>query len=182
MTESIRGFLLAATAKNTHKGLWFVFHHEDSGILAFDLTQEHPDVPYQRFATVLDSEDRKPQSDKIVLLGGPMESDKSMILLHNKPQVEASHVINDDFSFLSYRYVVVPGKPPAVTKADNTPSRINLGDTADFIVSVGFRLWEIQPLRDELAQGLWTLVPATPDLIYRTSRQDRLQRALLSIN
>lgn len=180
---SITGCLLVPGPKNDSDSLWFIFHHEEDGILAFDLTKDHPDVPYKRFETVLDSEDNKAEEDKIVHLGGPLQSDSALIILHNMPQAnDESHIINDDFSFLSYRYVLVPGKPPSVAKSDNSPTRIDLGPAADFIVAVGFRLWEMDDLEEELKNWQWTILPATPELIFHTSRADRLQKAKRSIN
>lgn len=179
----LTGCLLVPTAKNPDKGLWFIFHHESDGILAFDLTKEHPEVPYRHFEKVIDGEDRKSLNDKIVLLGGPMQNDSAMLVLHNNPRAgKDSHIVNDDFSFLSYRYVLVPGSPPTVTKSDDTPSRIDMNGTADFIISMGFRLWDMDMLEQELKDWQWTFLPATQDIVFHTSRQERLQKAILSIN
>ncbi len=181
--SALKGLLLVPTTKNPDKGLWFIFHHESEGILAFDITKEHPDISYKLFESVLNSEDQKTEKEKIVHLGGPLQSDSALLILHNNPKADKnSHIINDDFSFLSYRYVVVPGKPPAITTADNEPTRIDLGEKADFIVSVGFRLWEMDDLEAELKDWQWTLLPASQDLVFKTPYEDRLQRALYSLN
>lgn len=181
--STLRGCLLVPTSKNPDKGLWFIFHHESDGILAFDLTKEHPDIPYRHFSKIIDGEDRKPVKEKIVLLGGPMQSDSAMMVLHNNPRLgQDSHIVNDDFSFMSYRYVLVPGAPPQITKADDTPSRLDLGQDVDFIISMGFRLWDMDTLERELKNWQWTFLPATRDIVFHTPRQERLQKALLSIN
>lgn len=181
--SALKGCLLVPTSKNADKGLWFIFHHESDGILAFDITQEHPDIPYKRFASVLNSEDNKAEKDKIVHLGGPLQSDSALLILHNNPDADKnSHIINDDFCFLSYRYVVIPGKPPSITKADQTPTRMDLGHDTDFIVTLGFRLWDMDIFESELKDWQWTLLPATPDLVFRTSAKDRLEKARRSIN
>lgn len=181
--SSLKGCFLVPTSKNPNKGLWFIFHHETDGVLAVDLTSEHPDVPYRHFNSVLNIEDKKPDSDKIVLRGGPMQDDSAMLVIHNTPAADpASHIISPDFAFLSYRYTLIPGQPPAVTTADHAPTRIHLGDGADFVIVVGFRLWEMEVLEAELADWQWMFLPASPDIVYRTPAQDRLQRALLQIN
>lgn len=181
--SALKGCFLVPTTKNPDTGLWFIFHHESDGILAFDVTSEHSDITYKNFESVLDGEDRKNREDKIVLHGGPLQSDKALIILHNKPagSIE-SHIINDDFSFLSYRYVVVPGQPPSIAKADDTPTRIDMQTGADFIVVIGFRLWEMDILEQELKDWQWTLLPATQDLVFHTSAGERLQKARRSIN
>lgn len=181
--SSLVGCMLVPTTKNPDTGLWFIFHHEEDGILAFDLTREHPDVPYRHFESVLDSEDRKPDRDKIVLRGGPLQDDSAMIVLHNSLDAgDDNHRISDELLFQSYKYIVIPGQPPSLAKSDETPTRITLGASADFIVSIGFRLWEMDTLEEELKNWQWTILPATPDLIFRTSHADRLQKARLSIN
>ena len=86
----LTGHLLVPTSQNTDTGLWFIFHHESDGILAFDLTQKHPEIPY--------------------------------------------------------------------------------------------RLWDMDALEEELKNWQWTLIPATPDLVFYTPRQNRLEKARRSIN
>ena len=51
--EPLKGCLLVPTAKNADTGLWFIFHHESEGVLAFDVTTEHPDIPLRHFHTLL---------------------------------------------------------------------------------------------------------------------------------
>lgn len=179
----LTGHLLVPTSQNPDTGLWFIFHHESDGVLAFDLTREHPDIPYRYIESALTSDDGKALEDKIVLLGGPNQSDTAMLVLHNNPVAgQDQHILNDDFAFKSYRYVLIPGKPPAITTADNAHTRINLKDSTDFIVTVGFRLWDMGTLEQELKNWQWTIIPATPELVFHTHRRDRLQKARLSIN
>jgi len=181
--SALKGCFLVPTTKNPDTGLWFIFHHESDGILAFDLTREHPDIPYKHFESALHNEDRKAEKDKIVLYGGPLQYDTALVILHNGQALkDHPHIINDDFSFLSYRYVVVPGTPPILTNADNAPTEVDLGTSTDFIIIAGFRLWEMDDLESELKNWQWTLLPATPDLVFHTSAHERLEKARRSIN
>ena len=181
--SSLKGFLLVPTQKNKDTGLWFIFHHEEDGILAFDITTEHPEIPYRHFENALNGVDLKDPKDKIVLLGGPMQPDSAMLVLHNKPDPGSDqHIISRDFAFKSYRFVLLPGKPPAITNADNAPTRLTVEPSADFIVTIGFRLWEMDALEAELKDWQWTLLPATREIVFQTSRESRLERARRTIN
>ena len=177
------GWLLAAI-DSTH--LWFIFHSGEDGVLAVDLTREHPDIAYRNFQSVLEGQDIKPDSEKIVLLGGPVQSDDALIILHETQNAVAeSHIINEDFAFLSYRYVLdvlVPGKPPSIAGMDNKPSRIALKGKVNFLVAMGFRAWNAEELADEIDLALWKLIPATTDIVFHTSHKDRYARALNIIN
>ena len=175
---NLKGHFLVPTPKNPDKGLWFIFHHESDGILAFDLTCEHPDIPYRHFAEFSETEPR----EKAVLLGGPDQNDSALLILHNDPKAADSHTVNGDFSFISRRFVLMAGHPPALTTADNAPSRIDLAPTADFIVSLGFRLWNMEDMERELAEWQWNFLPAAPEIVFHTRREDRLDRVLRSIN
>ncbi len=178
MTETLKGFFLVPTPQNPDTGLWFIFHHESDGILAIDLTREHPDISWRHFAHISDS---TPQ-EKIVLDGGPMQNDNALLVLHNDAGAVDSHFISPDFSFISRRFVLIEGQPPAITTADDVPSRISLAPFANFIVTLGFRLWDMDTLERELGSWQWSFLPATPDIVFNTPAQDRLQRARLLIN
>ncbi len=177
------GSLLACRDPSKDSGLWFVFHAEDDGILAVDLTVPHDGLSYKTFASVLDGVETKPPAEQIVLRGGPLQADEALVILHTTiADSPDSHVLGEDFSFRSYRYVVLPGKPPSITTKDNAPTRLSFSQTADFLVIAGFRLWDTKHLHAELQDNIWTIVPATPDIIFHASHQTRLSRALNLIN
>lgn len=177
------GWLLISAPDASEKGLYFIFHAEEGGILGANLTEPHADIPYHHFAAALQGEDRKNEPDKIVLLGGPEQSDDALLILHDAKVSDAqSFPINDDFAFKSYRFVLVPGKPPDIVTDENRPGRISFARPADFLVIVGFRLWEMAQLQKEMAQGLWTLAPASPLLVFGTPREARLAHARLAVN
>lgn len=180
---NLKGHFLVPTPQNSDTGLWFIFHHEPDGILAIDLTQPHPDIPYRHFDSVLEGEDRKPVSERIVLLGGPAQNDNALLVLHNDTRaVGDNHVINEDFRFLSYRFVLLPGHPPQITTADDAPTRINMQGGGDFLVVMGFRLFDMDALEDDLRNWQWTIIPASPDIVFGTGHKDRLAKARHTIN
>lgn len=181
--SSLVGCLLVPTTKNQDTGLWFIFHHESDGILAFDITTEHPEIPFRHFETSLDGGMHRSLRDKIVYLGGPNQSDNAVLILHNgAKETPDTHIVSKDFSFQSYRYALIPGHPPSISKADDTPSRIALAPHAEFLIVMGFRLWAMDILENELKNWQWTLLPASPEIVFRTPRKDRLQKARLAIN
>lgn len=176
--SSLVGCLLVPTPQNADSGLWFIFHHEPEGVLAFDLTTGHPDIPYRHFEAICNGE----ACDKSVLLGGPLQDDSAMLVLHNDQNAPDSHRISDDFLFISRRFVLVAGKPPIITTADDVPSRIELAQGADFILSVGFRLWNMDDLEEQLKNKEWHFLPASAEIVFKTPHGERLQKALRSIN
>jgi putative transcriptional regulator len=176
-------WLLASRDESHDNGLWFVFHSEEDGLLAVDISTPHPDLSYAPFASVLDGEDRKAESEKTVLLGGPLQSEDALVILHSTiAESPDSHVLNDEFSFKSYRYRLIHGKPPAITTQDNAPTRISLSKPSDFLVIVGFRLWTAEALKEEMQKGIWKAVPATPEIVFQTPREDKPARALALVN
>lgn len=177
------GQILASHDINTESGLWFVFYSDDEGIAAFDLTREHPDIGYSGFSTVLNFEDTNPLIEKIVLLGGPERSEDGLIILHEtSAATPESHLIDDQFSFLSYNYVRVPGKPPVITTPDNRPSEIRLKKASRFLVTMGYRIFNTPNMLRELKEGGWICLPATTSIVFSTSRHERRAKALKQMN
>ena len=176
---NLKGHLLVPTAKNPDKGLWFIFHHESDGVLAVDLTKPHPDLPYRFFEQLAEHE----PEEKTILLGGPMQSDSAMIVLHNDAKAAPDpHVINKDFSFFSRKFVLLSGQQPSFTNSEDIPAKITLSPVADFIITMGFRLWNIGELEAELAAWQWNFLPASKEIVFGTKSKERLKRALLAIN
>lgn len=176
---NLKGHFLVPAAKNPDKSLWFIFHHESDGILAVDLAHKHPDLPYRYFEHFADHEPR----EKIVLLGGPLQEDTAMIVLHNDPKAAPDpHAIDKNFSFFSRKFVLVSGQEPQFTNAQEVPSKIMLAPTADFLITMGFRLWNINDLERELADWHWTILPADPAIVFRTAHENRLEKARRAIN
>lgn len=179
----LKGCLLVPTTRNEDRGLWFIFHHESDGILAFDITAEHPEVPYRFFKSLLGAAGPSTPADQIIYLGGPLQNDSAMIVLHSIPTAAPdAHVVSDKFTFHSFRLTILPGKPPTVTRADDAPARLDLGTSPDVLIVLGFRIWDMDVLEQELKDWQWTFLPASPDIVFSTPRSERLTRARLSIN
>lgn len=178
---SLQGCFLVPTTRNPDTGLWFIFHHEPEGLLAFDITREHPDIPLRHFKTLFQETPDHP--DNKVLLGGPNQADSAMLVLHTDAAAGPdAHVIGDQFVFHSFRYTLMPGQPPALTRADESEARLTLAPSAPFQIIMGFRLWDIDALEQELKDWQWTILPAMPDILFNTPRAQRLAKARLSIN
>lgn len=181
--DDLRGHYLIPGPGNTDPGLWFIFHHESEGILAFDLTKEHPDIPFRHFHAAFKDFAHRPSKERVVLIGGPMQSDSAMIVLHNdKNAGPGTHVINDHFSFHSFRYVLKPGKPPAITDADFHNATLSLDVDTPALVVIGFRLWDMETLEDDLKNWRWNIIPASPQIVFHTSPGQRFSRARARIN
>jgi putative AlgH/UPF0301 family transcriptional regulator len=170
------GFLLGSREIAVEPGLWFVFHSEADGILAVDLTNQHTELAYAPFKAALHGVEPE---EPLVLKGGPLQSEDALLILHNNASSDKdSHRLTDDFAFKSYRYRLIEGKPPSITTKDNAPTKIHFNGHADFLIVVGFRMWDAPTLLQELATGLWTVLPATSELVFHTPRESRRARAL----
>lgn len=177
------GHVLVSHNEQADPGAWFVIYSDDEGVLAFDLTSEHPDVGYEGFRKALQFEDINPLTEKIVLLGGPERLNDGLIILHEtQAATEDSTIINDVFSFLSYTYVLLPGKPPVLTTPDNKPTQIRLKKTSNFLVAMGFRIFDTKLLTEQIKEGNWIALPASVETIFHTSRHDRRAKILRQMN
>jgi putative AlgH/UPF0301 family transcriptional regulator len=177
------GQLLLSHDTSQEPGLWFVFYADDEGIVAFDLAHEHPDIGYARFIPMLKFEDKNPVTEKIVLLGGPERSDDALIILHEtQAATEDSNIIDNEFSFLSYTYVLVPGSPPQIMTPDNKPSDIRLKKASRFLIAMGYRIFDTPNMLRELKESSWIFLPATPDIIFDTAPHQRRERFLNKLN
>lgn len=177
------GALLAAQDEAADPGLWFVLYADDEGIIAFDLTREHPDIGYAGFEAVLNFSDDKPELEKIVLLGGPDRSDNALIILHETGSSGPdSRLINDIFSFMSYTYVPLPGRPPVLISQHNKPSEIVMKKPGSFVIAMGFRIFQSPALHKAVADGEWICLPANPDIIFGTNRHERRARLVNLMN
>lgn len=180
--ETLKGHFLVPTPRNTDTGLWFIFHHESDGLLAVDLTRPHPDIPFRHFLPLIDNPDSR-TVEETVLYGGDNQAKDAMIVLHNGPlKGDESHVINNDFAFLSHRFVLVQGRPPVIERSDNAPGRLSFAPKADFVITMGFRLWSMDDLERQLQDWQWNFLPATPEIVFQTQAARRLTKARALIN
>ncbi len=177
------GTLLTSHDIENEPGLWFIFYADDEGVVAFDITREHPDIGYTGFAAAMNFDDPNPATEKVVLLGGPERHDDGLIILHEAHASTADSMpINDQFAMMSYNYVRVPGKPPALTTPDNRPTQIRLKQSSGFIIAMGYRIFDAPSLQRELRQGSWICIPAATDVIFNTRRRDRRAKMLQKMN
>ncbi len=175
-----KGMLLSS---HEEPGLWFVFYADDEGVVAFDITREHPDIGYTSFAAALNFTDPNPLTEKVVLLGGPERSDDALIILHEAHASTANSMpLNDQFAMMSYNYILLPGKPPTLTTPDNRPSQISLKQSSGFIIAMGYRIFDTPSLERELKEGSWICIPATTDIVFNTSRHERHAKTLQKMN
>lgn len=172
------GCLIASTDKASEKGLWFVFHAEGNDVLGLNLIEPHAKISYEGFADVLKSPDRKEEKDKIVLKGGSHQSDDALSILHETIEGGADSVrINEGFSIRTYRYVLIPGKPPAVIGRISQTDKIAFSAPADFLIIMGYKIWEMEKLLKGIDGGQYRVVPATKEIVFGTTAKDRLTKA-----
>lgn len=132
---------------------------------------------------MLNFEDTKDVTEKVVLLGGPERSDDALIILHEAAASTAeSNPVNEAFAFLSYNYVLLPGRPPAITTPDNKPSEIKLKKPSRFLIAMGYRIFDAQKMQEHLKSGQWICLPATSDIVFNTGRHERRGKFMQRVN
>lgn len=178
-----KAFLLACLDADEDPGLWFVFYGDVEGLAAFDVTREHTGIAYKGFEAVLDFQDIKPETEKIVLQGGPERADDALIILHEtKAATSDSSLLSQDFAMLSYTYILQPGHPPRLAGSDGQPSVIRLKTPSRFLISMGYRIFDTEAIKAQLKARQWIALPATPDIIFDTPRRGRRARFLNRMN
>jgi putative AlgH/UPF0301 family transcriptional regulator len=182
MTAPLLAHFLVPTTKNPEQTLWFIFHHESDGILAFDLTTPHDSIRTNIFAPLIDGTVNLP-SEEFVLNGGPNQNDTALIFLDDDPAPREGAInLAGAFSLTSFRLNLVPGKPPALFKSDDAPGHLSPGRARNVLIALGFRVWDMDTLEQELKDWLWTFLPASPNIVFHTPRSEQLTRTRLSIN
>lgn len=177
------GSLLACLDPAIDPGLWFVFYSDREGAAAIDITREHANIGYKGFEATLNFTDTTPETEKLVLAGGPERPDDALVILHETAATAPdSHPINDDFSFLSYNYVLLPGQPPRLTTPDNRPSEIRLKRPSGLVIAMGYRIFDTPALSTEIKAGRWLCLPATPRIVFHTPRRERREGLLGLMN
>ena len=177
------GTLLASHDSDHEPGVWFVFYKDDEGVVAFDITREHLDIGYKSFEATLNFDDLKPELEKIVLLGGPERPDDSLIILHEAEASGADSLpLNSQFAMMPYTYIVKPGEAPVLTTPDDRPSSIRLKNAAEFLIVLGYRIFDTKLLETGIAAGRWLCLPATADIVFKTGRRERRAKLMNRMN
>jgi putative AlgH/UPF0301 family transcriptional regulator len=125
----------------------------------------------------------KPETEKIVLLGGPERPDDSLIILHEAEASGADSLpLNTLFAMMPYTYIVKPGQAPVLTTPDNRPSAIRLKNAAEFLIVMGYRIFDTKAMEVEIEAGRWLCLPATPDIVFKTGRRERRAKLMNRMN
>ncbi len=175
------GSLLASPEPSLEPGLWFVFHSEEDGILAADITTPHPDLNYAPFKKAISG---GTPAAPFILLGGPIQNTEMLLIPHGREKDDKdSYVVSDDLAFQSFRYHLIHGKAPTIAAGESSdPINVRFEAETPFLVIVGIRLWDAPTLRQEMEAGLWKIIPATPDILFATPMEMRRARALNLLN
>lgn len=161
-------------------GLWFIFHSEQDGILAADLTTLHPDLDFAPFDAAIDG---GKAVAPVVLVGGPIQNNEMLLIPHEREKDDKdSYVINDDIAFQSFHYHLIAGKSPPLAMGEGDPINVRFQPATRYLVIVGIRLWDAQTLQREMESGLWKAIPATKEILFHTPHDLRRARALNLVN
>lgn len=178
------GCLIVPAEDTDPAGLWFVFHADGDHVLALDLTRPHPDIPWRGFEAALNTPDLTAESEKTVLRGGPVQPDDALTILHETIVDDSQSLrLTDDFSIRTYRYVLLPGRPPVLEgNGPGTPDRIDFARPVRFLAVMGVSAWETDELSEAIGAGRFKSVPATKTIVFDTSHSERLRKARYSLN
>ncbi|GGJ02360.1 UPF0301 protein [Shewanella hanedai] len=102
-----------------------------------------------------------------VLVGGPVNPDRGFVLHTPQPNWNNSQALTDEVMLTTSRDVLT-----------------SLGTSAapnNFIVALGYAGWSRDQLEQELADNTWLSTPATKELLFDISFDDRWQQATESL-
>lgn len=94
-----------------------------------------------------------------VLAGGPVSTDRGFVLHSPRSGFQSSLALTDDLMI--------------TTSLDILSSLSTEQAPEQFVVALGYAGWEAGQLEQELLDNTWLTVPATPELIFNVSWQDK---------
>ena len=143
--------------------------HDDEHAMGLRLDQPAPGVTLSEVLKKLDTPVSDALSERSVLIGGPVERERGFVL-------HTDDWTNDDVTLTFGEGLAVTGTRDALAA---------MGDPEDgpkqSILLLGYAGWGEGQLEDELAENVWLVAEAAPDLIFDTAHDTKWSRALAGI-
>ena len=171
--DSLQNHLLIAmpSLDNTffERSVIYLCEHDEKGAMGIMINQPIGiDVNELLKQMQLDEEpDSIVSLGSTVLVGGPVNPDRGFVLHTPQPNWNNSQALTDEVMLTTSRDVLT-----------------SLGTSAapnNFIVALGYAGWSRDQLEQELADNTWLSTPATKELLFDISFDDRWQQATESL-
>jgi putative transcriptional regulator len=158
------GFLVASPQlrdPNFQRTVVLLLRHDEQGAIGVVVNRESP----MRLSDVLERLEGMPpaRQQRLVLWGGPVEPGAGFVVFRGK--ASEGWQVRGDLS-------VSPSR-------DRLAALVATG--TDFHLCIGYAGWGPGQLDQELAEGSWIHVDASPELVFECSASDRYDRALAQL-
>jgi putative transcriptional regulator len=174
-STSLKGQLLVAMPQMSdprfHRATIFVCVHDEKGAMGISINQPLGSIDFVSLLNQLGVVHDKPLSERIknlpVLTGGPVEGVRGFLLHSHDFHQKDTIIVDEQFSIsgtVDSLRAVVNGTPPE-----------------HMIFTLGYAGWGAGQLEREIQDNAWLTVPATYDLVFRTSFEEMWEKAFATL-
>ncbi len=152
------------------KTLTYICEHNEQGALGLVINRP-TDLTLEKLFQQLDIPQREDQRDSVsVLFGGPVQLDCGFVLHQPVGQWQSTLAVNQEVGL--------------TTSLDILKAIASSEGPDQAIVALGYAGWEAGQIEQEMAQNAWLSVPASLDVIFELSSEEKLPAAmqLLGVN
>ena len=146
------------------KSLIYICSHSSDGAMGLIINKPYQNLTFADLSYSLSPDTKHNPQCPLIMQGGPLEREKGFILHDNTYCDSTTYNIADDIKISSSHQVVqniISGQSP-----DN------------FMIILGYAGWIPQQLENEISNNLWAVIPASQQLIFNVSPEDKWSFAL----
>ncbi len=147
--------------------LVFVCSHNKDGAMGFVVNKKIKEFSFNDLANQLPITSANPIVPIDLYQGGPMDKIRGFVL-HTTDYMKGDSI--------------AIGEGIAVSSSIDILTDIAFGNgPKDNLIALGYASWSPNQLEQEIIANSWLVVPATPELVFKTKDEDKWQAALASI-
>ncbi|MBE6453214.1 MAG: YqgE/AlgH family protein [Alphaproteobacteria bacterium] len=145
----------------------YVCSHTKDGAMGFIINKKIKEFSFADLAMQLPIDFNKPVTPIDLYQGGPLDKVRGFVL-HSTDYKRADSI--------------EPGGGVAISSSIDILTDIAFGaGPKDNIIALGYSNWAPSQLEQEIINNQWIVVPASPELVFKTKDEDKWQAALDSI-
>lgn len=149
------------------KVLVYICSHTKHGAMGFVVNKKIKEFSFNDLATQLPITLAQPLVPIDLHQGGPLDKVRGFVLHSADYQKDDTILIDDNIAVSSSIDVL-------------TDIAFGLGPH-DNLIALGYASWAPEQLEEEIKNNTWLVVPATPELVFRTKDEEKWQKALETI-
>ena len=145
---------------NFYHSVTYMCSHDDQGAMGVTINRPLNDISFADLLEQLHMSTDDPDIANIpIYMGGPVQPERGFVLHENKGEWEASMEITDKIS---------------LTMSQDIIEAIALNSGPDkYLITLGYAGWGEGQLEQEMLQNSWLNGPASSDIIFNTSAEDK---------